>query len=164
MSVSKLSRRALGALAATSLLVGLLPTAATAATPEPRDITKFACPSGEVPDPGFSDDENTTAEHKASIACVVWYELAAGRTTTTYAPGDAVNRGQMATFIGNLLVKGGVTLSDNPPDAFADDDNTQHEKRINQLAELGVVEGDREGKYNAGFPVTRAQMASFLNR
>ncbi|MBW3620286.1 MAG: hypothetical protein KY461_08580, partial [Actinobacteria bacterium] len=75
MSVSSLPRRALGALAAVGLLVGLLPVAASAATPAPRDITKFACPANEVPDPKFSDDDQTTAEHRASIACIVWYEL-----------------------------------------------------------------------------------------
>ncbi|MBW3549530.1 MAG: S-layer homology domain-containing protein, partial [Proteobacteria bacterium] len=44
------------------------------------------------------------------------------------------------------------------------DDDTEHEKRINQLAAIGVVEGDNDGNYNAHLPVRRAAMASFLNR
>jgi hypothetical protein len=155
-------RRALTTIAATGLLAALVPaTTASAATPKPRDITKFACPSDEVPDPGFTDIEGNT--HEAAIACIVWYQLSGGTTDTTYSPERAVGRGQMATFLRNLLVAGGVTMPSNPSDAFDDDNGTQHEVAINQLAALDVVRGTGERRYEPNVSVSREQMATFLN-
>ncbi len=159
-STSRL-RRAVTALAASSLLVGVAPLAAVAATPSSRDITDFACPSAEVPDPGFTDDDATV--HHDAIACIVWYELAGGTTKTTYGPEQDVRRDQMASFLANLLKAAEVTLPSNPPDAFVDDETSVHELAINQLAALGVVNGTSATTYSPSDSVRRDQMATFLN-
>jgi hypothetical protein len=81
-----------------------------------------------------------------------------------YDPGGSVTRGQMASFIARLALEAGVDLPVNPPDAFPDDNGTEHEPAINALAAIGVVEGRPSGNYVPDEAVRRDQMASFLAR
>ena len=81
-----------------------------------------------------------------------------------YGTGAAVTRGQMATFLANLLDVAGVALPTSPPDAFVDDNFTTHEHRINQLAAIGVVRGRTADTFAPGERVKRAEMATFLVR
>jgi hypothetical protein len=153
-------RRLLSAVALAALAVGVLP-AGSAFAAEPRDPTDFACPTGEVPDAGFTDTEGIF--HEASIDCLVWYGFSRGTSDTRFSPERDVTRGQMARFIANLVAGGGVVLPSDPPNAFTDDDGTAHELPINQLAELGVVGGTGGSRFQPNRAVNRAQMATFLN-
>ena len=123
----------------------------------------LACPSGLVPTAGFAD-VLAGASHGAAVDCVVWWQVARGTSATTYAPGAGVTRAQMAAFMARLLTAAGVELPAEPADNFDDDDGSPHEPAINQLAELGVVGGVGEGRYDPGATVSRAQMATFLVR
>ncbi len=158
--VRSFTHRLVTALALAALAVGVLPaTGAFAATA--RDITDFACLPDDVPDPGFSDTSDSV--HEAAIACIVFYEVAQGTSDTTYSPETSVTRAQMATFIRNVLVAGGVDVPANPPNAFTDDDTSVHHQAINQLAALGVVSGKTATTYAPNEAVRRDQMATFLS-
>ncbi len=127
-----------------------------------RAITK-ACPDGQVPRGTFSDvDPDST--HALAVDCVAWRKIATGTSATTFAPGAAVTRAQMASFVARLVPAAGGSLPENAPDAFTDDDGSVHETAINRLAAAGIVKGTGPGKYGPGIEIDRGQMASILAR
>jgi extracellular elastinolytic metalloproteinase len=132
----------------------------TAPQAQARSITD-ACPEGEGGVPRDSRQDDNGNVHEFAIDCMVWYEIAKGTSATSYEPGTAVNRAQMATFVVNLIEKSGRQLEEGG-DAFTDDDDSVHEENINKLAAAGIVDGKGEGIYDPLGTVTRAQMATFL--
>jgi hypothetical protein len=125
------------------------------------DLLARACPPGEVPAAGFPDTAGTA--HARGIDCAAWWEVASGRSDGTYGPGAPVTRAQMASFVARALEAAGVEMPEVSGSRFGDVDATStHGRRIEQLAELGIVDGVRPGRYEPGRSVTRAQMAKFL--
>jgi hypothetical protein len=103
--------------------------------------------------------------HRASIACLVAYEITKGTSATTYGPAGSVSRAQMASFVARTLKEAGVALPSGQGAQFADvARGSEHATAIAQLAELGVVNGVTSTRYAPSQSVTRAQMASFLIR
>jgi uncharacterized protein YkwD len=146
----------------------LTATAAPAPVREPAPAVPIqgmdqACPTDSTPETSFTDLWTASA-HERGVTCVTAWGIASGRSSTEFAPTALITRGQLATFLGNLLMDAGVALPSAPPDAFVDDDGTLHELRINQLAALGVVRGRTSDTYEPGAGVSRAEMATFLVR
>lgn len=168
-------RRGLAGLGVAALTAGLLPLGAgVAAAATARDIQEYGCPPDRVPDAGFSDDD--TSIHEVAINCVAWYGIASGTSSGDYRPGFVVTRGQMATFLLNVIkATGAVEIPNNPPDAFDDDNGHTHEQSINILADLGIVNGRRDTEdvdndgdtnelvYLPNGRVQRDQMTTFIN-
>ncbi|WP_052665683.1 S-layer homology domain-containing protein [Nitriliruptor alkaliphilus] len=102
--------------------------------------------------------------HGDAIGCVAGYGIAKGQTDGTYQPDADVRRDQMTSFLARTLRASGVELPANPKDRFSDDNGSTHELAINQLAELGIVQGRGGDRFSPANPVTREQMASFLIR
>jgi hypothetical protein len=162
------------------LALGIVPFAFPASSqtddePVLRDITENACPEGEVPASVFTDIENTTFE--AEIACVEWYDVTSGATATTYNPLGTVSRGQMATFIANLIdyvdEDALDDASDTTTDAFPCPSDPgelvptdTHYENIQRLADADIVQGGPAGQpancYGPDLRVSRAQMATFI--
>jgi hypothetical protein len=142
------------------------PTAEPTEPPAPAGPTARtidgACPADRAPSNPFTDVA-TGSTHERAISCLVWWEVANGRTATSYAPSAGVTRDAMAAFVARtiLMAKTGA-LSDSPPDAFGDDSGSVHQKAINQLAAAGIVGGTGGGNYSPSAGVTRGQMARFL--
>lgn len=128
--------------------------------PHARD-TADSCPPGRVQPAHFSDVAADSV-HRAGVDCVVWWDAASGRNVAEYAPTVEVTRGQMATFLRNLVVQSGGTLPTPTKDHFSDDNGTFHEQSINLVAEAGIVSGRADGTYGEDAPVQRDQMATFL--
>ena len=120
-----------------------------------------ACPAQAVPEDGFVDVARTN-RHEANVDCITWWGITQGSGDGTYGPGQALTRGQMATFLASVLTRAGMTLPAAPADAFSDDDGTVHETAINQLAQLGLVQGTSSTTYGPGEDITRAQMGRLL--
>lgn len=131
-------------------------------TPTTRSLDD-ACPDDRVPDAPFGDVD-PAGVHGPAIGCVHWWGVAEGTGPGRFDPARSVTRGQMASFIARTLDQTNATLADEPPNAFPDDDGTNHAHRVDQLAAAGVVEGRADGTYGPDDPVTRAQMATFLAR
>ncbi len=129
--------------------------------PTPIRGIENACPAGTTLT-SFLDLLGNT--HAKSVGCVVYWAVASGRTPTTFEPDAAITRQQVATFIAQMLESSGVSLPSNPPDAFADDDHSIHQLRINQLAALGVVQGKTATSYRPAALVSRGEMATILVR
>jgi hypothetical protein len=100
--------------------------------------------------------------HKASIDCLVFWNVARGRSFREYAPAADVTRAQMATFIANAVVESGDVLPEPRRDYFPDDAGSPHESNINRLAAAGIVTGRPDGTYAPSSPVARGAMAKFL--
>jgi hypothetical protein len=79
-----------------------------------------------------------------------------------YCPDDPVTRGQMAAFLDRAL-----NLTNPATDRFSDDDGSVFESSIEALAAAGITKGCNpplNDRYCPDDPVTRAQMAAFLDR
>ncbi len=144
-----------------SALVVMPPENKVGSPPPPRPLDP-ACPPGEVPPAPFPDVAGN--EHEPAIACMAWRQVARGTAGGGYLPTAPVRRDQMASFLLRLLSVAGAPLPAGSPDAFDDDDGSNHESAINTLADLGIVTGRGGRTYAPAATVTRAQMASFIAR
>ena len=77
----------------------------------------------------------------------------------TYCPDQPVTRGQMAAFLSRAL-----QLPAAQADYFTDDEGSTFEDDINRLRQAGITTGCGQDVYCPDQPVTRGQMAAFLNR
>lgn len=133
-----------------------------------RDIAWGAC-QGDVPASGFTDLGGNV--HADAIACLAWHGVASGTGLGSYDPRAVVTRGQTATFLARLIDEAhGRSLPDyDGTSRFADvGEGHTHEAAINRLAAAGIAKGGPAGRPPNLFlpqaPVTRAQMAAFLER
>lgn len=99
--------------------------------------------------------------HAASVVDVVAGGIAEGKTDGTYGTQDAVTRGQMATFLSRALELAPSEQAELPDDVDA---AYVHADAIAAVVEDGIAEGKADGSYEPQEPVTRGQMATFLDR
>jgi hypothetical protein len=145
---------------ATPIVIAPGDTASLDATLVPEPGLGLLCPDGSTAS-SFPDVPESSTHHQA-IECLLGGGIANGRADGTFGPGEAVTRAQMAAFVARGLDAVGLVLPDAPADAFDDDNGNFAERQINQLAELGIVNGRAPRTYDPGAPVTRGQMAKFI--
>jgi hypothetical protein len=109
----------------------------------------------------FVDDDNNL--HEGMIEAIVELGITFGCDTEgpRYCPDQAVNRGQMASFLTRAFALPAG------PERFADDNGSVHEPAINAVAAAGITFGCDPVAVDDFCPesdVTRAQMAAFLQR
>lgn len=143
---------------------------------EARDIAD-ACPDELTAGSVFSDVDEDDA-HAKEISCIAAYGITEGTTATTYSPGRAVPRDQMASFIVRLIEAadpGALEAESDGGDDFPCASNpgdltsaNVHFEAIQLLAAAGIVVGGPGSLpsdcYGPELAVTRAQMTSFINR
>ncbi|MBW3603876.1 MAG: S-layer homology domain-containing protein [Actinobacteria bacterium] len=110
----------------------------------------------------------------AAIRCVDAAGIMTGTSATQFDPAAAVTRGQAADAVAAMIDKANeleakdVELRDLPPadDARFEDvtADTPHELAIARLNETPVLQGYVDARYEPRGKVTRAQMASMLDR
>lgn len=101
----------------------------------------------------------TGGVHAEAIRAISRAGVTKGCADGLFCPDRQVTRAQMASFIVRAL-----QLPASSRDAFSDDNGSTHEAAINALAAAGVTGGCAEAQFCPHQPVTRAQMASFLQR
>jgi hypothetical protein len=121
-----------------------------------RDLDD-AC--GGAPPSGFRDVRPDDA-HRRGIDCVTWWRVASGHPDGTFRPGEAVTRGQMASFVSTAILAAGAPLP--PPGARFRDVSGTHQRAVERLVAAGIVGGYADGTFRPSQQVTRGQMASFL--
>jgi hypothetical protein len=152
--------RRLAPVAAAALLFAMVPAGAAAA--DARGTEAVCPPPGESAEDRFDDLEGAQI-HAANINCVAQYGVAQGVAEREYQPLAAINRGQMATFITNLIETAtGQELEEPSEDEFEDIDGTTHQDEINKLAYNSLVLGTGDGQYDPAAPVRRDSMATFV--
>lgn len=149
--------------------------AQTAPVPQPRSTAAF-CQAVSATNP-FPDVDNSNT-FAAQIRCLAAAEITQGQSDGTYGPRETVRRDQMATFVARMIDRAKALDVDGSLKAlpaydgdnrFSDTpDDSVHAPAINRLAAAGIVAGGPGGRpatqYGPGLDVTRAQMASFINR
>lgn len=111
----------------------------------------------------FVDDDGSV--HEGSIEAVAAADVTKGCNpplNSRYCPGDAVTRGQMATFLSRAL-----DLEAAVVDHFTDDDGHLFEGAINRLATAGITLGcnpPANDRFCLDRDVTRGEMAAMLVR
>ena len=146
------------------LALGVMSFAAPAMAQEvdlsPRGIDRV-CPAPDatiVEDPPTFNDLDGV--HADSVLCAGAYGLVSGYPDGQFRPGNAITRGQMATFVvGWIEAATNITL-DIPEEArFDDAEQSVHSDAIGALAEAGIVSGRADGSFGPGQPLTRGQFA-----
>ena len=114
------------------------------------------------PSNAFGDDNGSV--HESPINQLAAVGVVGGVTPGQFRPGDAVTRGQMATF----LVRAHDLVADdalaNEGSRFSDDRGSVHEANIDKSAAAGLAGGTSAGIFSPLAPVTRGQLSSFLAR
>jgi subtilisin family serine protease len=91
-----------------------------------------------------------------------------GYDAERYAPGDPVDRGQMAVYVARAMVApgGDAAIPDpEPPATFPDVPvSFWSYKHVEYCVGQGVVQGYDDGTYHPEYPVTRDQMAVYIAR
>jgi hypothetical protein len=109
---------------------------------------------------GFKDVP-VGAHFENAVGWMVEHNITKGRSEGIYDPSGTVNRGQMATFLWNLMDK----PRNAPPSSFSDvADGVFYADAVAWLQEQGIATGRSDGTFAPGEQVTRGQMASFLWR
>lgn len=184
-------RARLALIALTTGAVTMAPLAAPASawppgdTPVP-DVQSISAFCGNAPDAAFTDVRSGDAFADA-ISCVMALGITRGGPenlpTTQYGPELTIQRGAMASFVARAMdaadlldvddrlqsLPGAVPSSPESGTEFRDVPLTYvHADSIRRLASAGVVLGGVAGGatdlYSPDNPVTRAQMATYLNR
>ncbi len=106
----------------------------------------------------FSDVTGGT--HAPAIKAIALEGITQGCTTDRFCPDHQVTRGQMATFLSRALNLPPATGSS----PFLDVGTSTHRDAINALAAAGITGGCGNGRFCPNSPVSRGQMASFLQR
>ncbi len=174
-------RTTLRAAFALAVVLSLVPGVAGAqSSPSQRGIDRVCPPPAPAETVSFSDIARDP--HRESIECVATYGIVRGHDDGTYRSAASVSRGQMATFILNLIDAAhdampfaddleseggdreeGTQWEDGEP-SFTDTDGHTHGDSIELLAAYGVVNGFDDGSFRPNLEVNRAQMATFLVR
>ncbi|GGI06494.1 S-layer homology domain-containing protein [Egicoccus halophilus] len=113
--------------------------------------------------PGPFSDVTATHTHAASIAALHAAGIAHGAADGTFGPDRPVTREQMASLLTAAAgIEPGPTAASTPfPDVPP---GSKHAPAILALHARNIVHGDTDGSYRPSEPVSRAQMASFLQR
>jgi hypothetical protein len=111
----------------------------------------------------FVDDDGSSQEpYIEAIAAVGITQGCNPPTNSRYCPDRPMSRAEMATMFDRALKLPGTRT-----DFFFDDNDSIHEAAINSIAAVGITVGcnpPANNRYCPTSPLTRGQMAAFINR
>ena len=153
-------RRLLSLLVVLSVVSAGLTSAASAQGVRSTDA---ACPADAVGPPPYADV--LAHQFAREITCLAAYQVAAGRADGSYAPAASVLRRQMALFLSRIVTAAGIEVPERDA-GFTDVASLDPAARaaVNTIAALGISGGVDGARFDPGATVTRAQMATFLDR
>ena len=155
--------RLLGAVSVAAMAFALLPISPAAAAIDANDACANS-PEDGFTDTGLEDADDLPNDVEDAVDCLSACDITVGQFgSVLYGTGNLVTRGQLASFVMNILDRvNGFQRPGNPVDEFEDDEGSVHERNINDAAALGIIRGFPDGTYRPTAPVSRAQMATFL--
>ena len=145
--------------------IGVVRQSVPSLYPQVSELSITSVPTPDpAPDPVVLEPEQIFSDisHTLFVEHIYWL-AAQGITTgcgpTTFCPDESVTRGQMAAFLNRAL-----QLPAADQDYFTDDNGSTFEDDINRLRQAGITTGCGTDMFCPDLPVTRGQMAAFLNR
>ena len=145
--------------------IGVVRQSVPSLYPQVSELSITSVPTPDpAPDPVVLEPEQIFSDisHTLFVEHIYWL-AAQGITTgcgpTTFCPDESVTRGQMAAFLNRAL-----QLPAADQDYFTDDNGSTFEDDINRLRQAGITTGCGTDMFCPDLPVTRGQMATFLNR
>ena len=155
--------RLLGAVSVAAMAFALLPISPAAAAIDANDACANS-PEDGFTDTGLEDADDLPNDVEDAVDCLAACDITVGQFgATLFGTGNLVTRGQLASFVLNILDRvDGFQRPRNAFDAFPDDEGSVHENNINDAAALDIIRGFTDGTYRPTAPVSRAQMATFL--
>lgn len=108
--------------------------------------------------PGEFRDVNG-GTHAAAIKAIALKGVTEGCTPELYCPRRQITRGQMASLVARAR-----NLPATQSSYFSDTRGSPHAAAINTLAAAGITGGCGEGRFCPNEPVSRGQMATFIQR
>lgn len=113
----------------------------------------------------FTDDDGSV--HEDNINKLAASGIASGTSATTYSPGRAIERDQMASLLVQAAEAAYGTTFNAPKSTFFPDvsSNNVHVRNITVASEwLGLIVGDGQGRFNPSAETRRDWMATFSSR
>ena len=130
---------------------------------EADDTAQYsACLGPATESAGFIDMVGAFAEE--AVNCLAHYGIAKGTSATMFSPNAPIKRLQMALFLSRAAGPAGITLPVVRDQGFTDiaGMNSEIQAAINQMAQLGVMEGRSGTEFRPEENVTREDMAVHL--
>ena len=128
-------------------------------------LATFLAAALDLPAPDRTDyftDVTSAHTHAPGIAKLAEADIAKGALDGTFGPNQPITREQMATL---LAAARGEVLTASTSLPFADvNPASPHAAAISALYHAGIVFGDVDGAFQPARPVTRGEMAAFLQR
>ena len=122
-----------------------------------------ACVGPALEPAGFRDTEGSFAKEAAD--CLAHYGITLGTSPETFSPRQPATRRQMALFLARAAGPAGVELPEASDQGFTDlDVGSSSQDAINQLVELGIMDGTSSTTFDPHGPVTLQHMALWLAR
>lgn len=118
----------------------------------------------QLPDPGTNPfgDVSRTGVLGPAILRLHRAGIIGGKSHGTYAPGDALTRGEMSQIVAGSLSHLRVALDASPADYSDVPADGTFAPAISQLTNARIVQGLGDGRFGPGMPVTRGQLAKFV--
>ena len=150
---------------ATATPVRLLAATTVVKDTGPDHPAEFSsCVGAATESNGFEDMVGSFAEE--AVNCLAHYGITQGRTETGYAPSELVSRGQMALFLYRAAGPVGIELAEPiESQGFSDTDGLDDGTRTAAvtLAQMGIMPGVDEDRFDPHTPVTRESMAVLVD-
>ncbi|MFC7687179.1 glycosyl hydrolase family 18 protein [Ureibacillus sp. GCM10028918] len=140
-------------------------------SPVPNLITEQSpIQEGTTKNP-FKDISSYTSEEQQNVLKLVEQNIIKGKTETSFAPSDAITRGQVVIMLGRLLEANGYATVPNDWESrayFKDISVQTKDRELLKYAALvkssGVFKGRTDGNLDSSGTFTRESMALVLNR
>lgn len=117
-----------------------------------------------LPSPAEPTGDLEGGAHDRALLRLVAAEVVTGFPDGLLHPDRLLTRGQAATLLDGMWRLLGLPPPDGDHSRFRDTADTVHEHAISALAELEVLRGYGDGSFRPGQAVTRAQLASAVDR
>ena len=149
------------ALVGSLLAVSAVPVAAEDGKADHEAIYS-ACVGPAMDNAGFTDMDGNFAEGAAN--CLAHYRITKGTSAGVFSAEDTITRLQMALFLSRAAGPAGVELPAASNQGFTDIGGmiSEVQNAINQVAEMGIMEGRPGAEFAPTDNVTRLDMAVHL--
>lgn len=115
--------------------------------------------AGEPTAPVHAFNDVVTGDVDNAVAWISHRKISQGSSPTIFDPDGLVTRGELAVFLHRLADEPAAPLH-----AFSDPVRPVYEAPISWISSTGISTGVAPGEFGADVPVSRGQMAVFLQR